>query len=159
MLAVLGRGVDVAGRLGSLGGALGRLRHRRSPCELLLHRNGANRCGAHVHECDARTAVPDRHGADDGPVLGAALELLVREPGAARLRHLDLGEQLVRLEGGLEEAPEELGGGDGPLAAGTLDDERRVEREQQSGKVRGRIPVGDGPADRSPVSYLVVTHF
>jgi hypothetical protein len=76
----------------------------------------------------------------------------------ADLGHADLGEQLVGLEGGLEEAPEELGDGDSPLATVTLDDERGVEREQECGKVRGRIPVRDGPTDRSPVAHLVVAY-
>jgi hypothetical protein len=101
------------------------------------------RSPAHVHQRDPGLTVPESHGADDRPVLGAALELLVREPGTARLRHPDLGEQLVGLEGGLEETVEEVGGSDGALAAGTPDDERRIQREEEGGKVRCRVAVGD----------------
>ena len=65
----------------------GRVGDRRAVGERGLDRPGPQRRGAHVHQ--ARRGWPrwrDRDRADDRPVLGSAVELLVREPVGAGLR-------------------------------------------------------------------------
>ena len=71
---------------------------------------------------------------------------------------MDLGEKLVGLERGLEEALEEVGSRDVARAARPLYDERGVEREQRGRKIGARITVRDGSADGAAVAHLVVAH-
>ena len=77
-------------------------------------------------------------------------------PAGAALADLDLGEQLVGRERGLEEPLEELGRRDRTRPARTLHHERGVEREQRRGKIARGIAVRDRTADRAAVAHLVV---
>ncbi len=78
------------------------------------------------------------------------------QPGRGGLRHPDLGEQLVGLQRGLEQALEEPADLDLPLAARPARDQGRVQREQDGGQVGGGIGVRDRAADRAPVPDLRV---
>src|SRR5438128_556727 len=80
--AVLGRGVEVGRRFAAFGCLHGGVLDRRSLAEGLLDGGGPQRGGAHVDEGDAGVAVLDGGDADDGPVEGPAVELLVRPAGS-----------------------------------------------------------------------------
>src|SRR5262245_46928384 len=157
VLSVLGCRVDVGGRLGPVRRLRGGFLDGCAAGERLFDGDRPERRPTHVHERDTRRAVPDRHRADDRPVLRPALELLVREP-TRRLRDSDLGEQLVGLEDGLEEPVKELGRADSPFTTRSPYDEHGVEREQQCGQIRRRVAVRNRSADRSPVAPRVVAN-
>ena len=114
VLAVLGRRVEVAASVRCLRPRARprrpRTRPARAPARPRVARSGVRpmfTSATCVPPFDAR-----RDRADDRPVLGAPVELLVREARRAGLGHADLGEQLVGRERGLEEAEEEVGRGD-----------------------------------------------
>ena len=69
-------------RLRAFGRMLGSVSWHGAVRERLFDARCSQRRGAHVDERDARRAVAHRDRADDGPVLGPAVELLVREARA-----------------------------------------------------------------------------
>ncbi len=153
MLAVLLAGPDVGGGTGALGGAGGGVGRGRPAGQGGLHSGGAQRGPAHV---DQRHVAALNGDADDGPVDGPLGELLERPAAGTGLRHPDLGEQLGRLEHGLEQALEELADRDLPETVGTPGDQRGIQREQHRGQVRGRVGVRDRAADGAAVPDLRV---
>ncbi len=122
---------------------------------------GAHGRGTHVDQRDAsrRSVGTYRDRADDGPVLGPPVELLIRAPRRGQLRHPNLGEQLVGPQRGLQKALEEVGSGNGPVTRRTSCDERRIECEEHGRQVGRRIAVRDRAPDRAAVAHLVVAHF
>ena len=95
--ALVGRVLGRVGGAGPAGERVGRPPAARSGVEPMFTR-----------PTPVAAVAPHRGDADDGPVLGAPVELLERPAGAGHLRHPDLGEQLVGLERRLEEAGEEV---------------------------------------------------
>ncbi len=93
---------------------------------------------------------------DDGPVDRPAVELLVAPTPAAHLGHPDLGQHLVGVERRLQEATEELPGGDLPFAARAPGHQGPAQRQDHGRKVGGRVGVGQRPPDRAPVAHLGV---
>src|SRR5262249_60542934 len=81
----------------------------------------------------------------------------VRPARRARVRETHLREHLVRLEGRLVEAAEELGGRDRPLAVRAARDKLGVERERDRRQVRRGVAVCERAAERPAVTYLAVT--
>ena len=108
----------------------------------------------------ATPVVPLRTAAtpDDGPVLGPPVELLERPPRTGHLGNPDLDEQLVGGEGGLEERLEEVDGGDLAPAARTLGHQRAPQGQDRRGEIRGGIAMGQGAAQRAPMTHLRVAH-
>ena len=96
--------------------------------------------------------------AHDGPVDPPLGELLERPAGPGRLRHPDLRQQFVRLQRGLEQAPEERPGRDLPLRRGPARHQGRVQGEGHRGQVGRRVAVCQRAADRAPVPDLRVPH-
>src|SRR3712207_8084180 len=100
---------------------------------------------AHVGKPDAGRAdrtvglLHDGGHPDHGPVLGAAVELLVGPARAAQLGDLDLGQYLVGGAGGLQIVLEEVPPGPGPFPAGSLSEEVRVEGPPCRRQARGRV--------------------
>ena len=66
----------------------------------------------------------------------------------------DLGQDLGRLDRGLERVEEEVPGRDDALAGPASTDDPCAHGEQHGRPVRRRIGVGDGAADRAPVADL-----
>ena len=157
MLAVLGVRIEVGGWLGAFGGARRGVDERRTRGERLLHPTGPERRGTHVDQRDARCSVRV-HGerADDRPVLGSAVELLVREAARTGLGYPDLGQQLVGFERSLEEPLEEVGGGDVTGTARAAGHERRIQGQQCCGQIGRGVAVRGRAPDRSAVADLVV---
>ena len=125
------------------------------------------RCGvgAETEEPDAAATDAIRlveldgdRGPGDGEVAVAAGELARRRTRDRpdRTGNDDGGEQLVVGDRRRPEAGEELGGGDGPDAAGRADLELGVERQRHGGVLGGRVGVGQRPADGAPVADLEV---
>ena len=101
--------------------------------------------------------VRDRDRADDRPVLGAPVELLVREAVRAGLGHADLDEQSRRARArsrGNRRRSRPRRSSASP--AGPCTTNVGVEREQHGGQVGRRVAVRDGSAERAPVPHLVV---
>src|SRR5579871_5134595 len=80
------------------------------------------------------------------------------QSGAGVLGDLDLGEQLVGLEGRLEEAQVEVGGGDPALAGRAAGHQRGAQGQDHGGQVGGRVGVGQRAADGAAVADLGVAH-
>ena len=95
-------------------------------------------------------------GPYDRPVLGPAVEFLVRPPRPVHLREPDLDDQLVGRERGFEKASEEVGCRDRPFASGTAHDDVGIERERDRRQVGGRIAVRERTAQRAAVAHLRV---
>jgi len=151
VLAVFTAGADVGGGARALGGVCGGVGGRRPARQGRFDRGGAQRGSAHVDQGDL--VALDGH-ADDGPVDGALGELLEGPARGGGLGHPDLGEQLLRLEHGLEQALEELSDRDLPGAVGAARHQRGVQREQHGGQIRGGVGVRDRAADRAAVPDL-----
>ena len=112
----LGRRVEIVGRVGAVGGSLGRVRDRRTAGQGRFHPRGPEGARPHVDERDARrTVAAHRDRADRRPVLRPPVELLVGEATGTHLGHADLGEHLVGLQRGLEEVDEQVVGADRSL--------------------------------------------
>ena len=155
MHAVLGRGVEVALRIGLGGRLLGGIGDRRARRQRRRHARGQDRGRAHVDQPHAAltVAAPGGH-TDDRPVLGAAVELLEAPAGTVHLRHADLGEHLVGRERGGEEALEEVGRRDLAGAVRALRHVGGTERQRVGGQVARRVAVGDRATDRAAVTHL-----
>ena len=154
--AVLGRRVEVGRRIGALvGGGRGVGRRRAGP-QRGLDRGGPDGGGTHVHQRHAGGVTTHRGDADDGPVLGAPVELLERPARAVGLRHPDLGDDLVGGERGLEEVEEEVVGVDHTFTTTPPDDDAAPEREDHRGQVRRGVAVRQRPAEGAAVADLRV---
>ena len=78
------------------------------------------------------------------------------QPVTAELGDPDLGQQLPRPDGRVEDAAEELGRGHRPLAFRPGDHELGFQREHHRRQVGGRVAVGERAADRAAVAHLRV---
>ena len=97
--------------------------------------------------------------ADDGVSRRLVRQLLVAPAVPfGRHRNADLGEDLVRLQGGGQEIEKELPRRNAPLTSRSSGDDRRVERQNRRRIVGGRIGVGERAADRSPIANLPVAN-
>ena len=169
MLAVLGRRVDVGGRVGVGHGEAADLLEvggrRRGADQRLLGLAGAHRRGPHAEERETgaghAAAAVDLDRGDDArerEVAAAAGDLLDREAGVARPHgEVHRAQDLVLADAGGPRAEEELRGGDGPGAARTRDLELGVERERDRRQLRRRVGVGDRTAHGAAVADLEVT--
>ena len=166
---VFDRSADVADRVGSARRRLRRPRGTGHPTGRCRARTASASVAANgvsatpVRPIPARLMWPASSSHDDGgdtdggEVADLALELLVRAAGRARpADHADLGQDLGRLDGGLERVEEEVAGRDLALAGLAATDDRGVARDERRRPIRGRVGVGDRAADRAPVADLRV---
>src|SRR5262245_56996995 len=110
VLTELGARAVVARRARSLSGLLGGLRRIGARRERLLDARGPQGRRPHVRQRDVRAAVPANGShTDRRPVLGPTVELLVGPAAGSGLGYADLGEDLLRIERGLQEPAEALG--------------------------------------------------
>src|SRR6266498_2108269 len=159
LLPVLRAPERVRRRAGALVGSLGRGRRIGSPSQRLLHTARAKGPLTHVRQCHGGTGPVTGEGGhpDDGPILGPAVELQVAPASARGLRHPDLRQHLVRCQVGLEQALEEVGGGDGSrLPLRPTDGEVGSNGQEHRGHVRGRVRVRARTAHRAEVTDLRV---
>ncbi len=155
MCAVLAARADVARRIGGVrrpGGGVGR---RGAGHERFLDGGCPQRRRPHAREGDLdATADIDRGDADRRPVARRSLVLEV--DASLDHRNPDLGQQLPRPEGVGERSGEELRRRNHALSSRTSGDELGIESEHHRAEVGGRVGVGYGPTDRSPVANLGV---
>ena len=161
MRAVLGRRVEVGRRLGADGGFARAASAADAPC-VSAFSTAVARSGVEPMLTSA-TWVPPFTRAATAPTIAQSwarrLNFSYAKPAAPLLRHLDLGEQLVGRERGLEEALEEVGRRDrarrrpGPATRTS----RRARAAPRAGRSRGRRARpnrrscrGGGPGCRRP---------
>ena len=92
-------------------------------------------------------------GGGDGPVAGAALDLLVGAAGAVAQRDADLDEHLGVADRRLVRAAVELAIVDDALAARPRMTTRRAERGAHRREVLGRVGLAQRAADRAAVAH------
>ena len=125
---VLAAAVEIARRVGALGGPARGVGDGGTGGQRLLDPGGPQRGRAHVRQpnLDLLPAGDGSHG-DDRPLVGDADELLIGTAPPGVLGDADRGEQLVLADSGLEQVGEELGSGYASLTSGSDDDEFGVE--------------------------------
>ena len=161
---VVDRPAAVGHRRAVLRGDLARLREqllRRRPARAAAPRRG---CRSMVVRPTALSAMPasaivaavhphGRRRGGDGPVAGAALDLLVGAAGARPHGQADLGQHLAVADGGHVRADVEVLHADHPLAVGAADDDLRLGRRADGREVLGRIGLAQRAADRAAVAH------
>jgi hypothetical protein len=111
---------------------------------------------AHVDQRHPGRAVVHGGHADDGPVLRPPVELLVRPAGVGQLRQPHLDQELVGPQDRLQEAREELGGGDLAAPGRALGHDGAAQGQDGGGQVGGRVAVGQRAAQGAAVADLGV---
>ena len=81
-----------------------------------------------------------------------------RPPGVGNPWDPNFGKEFVGSERRLQEAGEEVVDGHLPGSRRTLHDQGAPQSQDSRRDVGGRIPVGQGTADRATVAYLRITH-
>ena len=153
--AVLGAGVEVRGRIEPVGGVGGRLGAEAPPASASSTALARRGTGPMLTSATPGVGPVDRGHPDDGPVLGPPVELLERPARPVHLRHPDLGQHLVGLQGRLQEAD---GRSRWPaMRRSPLGPHQREGGTQgQAGgrQIRRRVAVGDRAADGAAVAHL-----
>ncbi len=114
--------------------------------------------GAHVREGDVGAAVhaaPRRRRRWPSPVRAESNFSYAQPPAPVFGTRISVSTS-GGLERRLQEAGEALRDRQPPLAARTAHDQLGVERQQDRGRVGGRVAVGDRAADRPAVAHLRV---
>src|ERR1043166_7557723 len=156
MRTIFRAAVDVARKTGRRHGEAVERFRREALLERLFERGDtehAARAGARYRDANVAAALRHEH-ADERKTRGRIAELDVA--GLLGQREIYLGDDLVVLERGFEQAFEEIIGRDAALGG----DDGRAEAEAGGGVIGVRVVVGNRAAERAHVAHVrVADHF